>query len=446
MNKRIQKFLAVFSAAALLLRGGGVFAEETAVSTDLSTQSSQNDSVMQGDGFVRLLTSNNPDFYAVIETDGDVIRVRGNAALAPITQIFITNDALSTGLTQSFKGTYEGEFSSEMTFKPVENGYYKLYFKLSTNRAMWFQLKYNDGWCIPDNGLAVDNASKLQHITEADPMAAAYYISDSADKEEISQTLDKLKEIADGVCQGETDDYKKAYLLYCWVAENVYYDHEAAETSVTLETVAIHNVLDTLKTTCAGFANTYCALLEAEGIRSVNLKGAAVAGEITYDTLNTGRENHEFTAFWYEEQSRWVYADPCWGGAGNYIDGKFKPNILDNKYFDITSEAFALDHRVDRAEERHYFKALEAVNAGGTGSEPEVLDPHHYSETSDEGSGDDTDFPDEDFTDNNAENTAANSPQKPIESGNVAPYIILGLTGVLIIGVGIILAVNKRKK
>lgn len=385
-------------------------------------------------GFSRIEATYNPDCNMVIETAGDTVKTTGKITRDHVRKIYILGTGASSSLSEDFKSASDGSFSSEITINPGVNGYFPLYIILESDKILSYRLQYKDGWSVPDNGLCKANAARLENVITAEPIAAAYYLSVTADKEEISQTLDKLKTIVDGVCAGETDDYKKAYLLFRWVAENIYYDHDAAATSVTLETVAVHNVLSTLRTTCAGFANTYSALLETAGIRSVNLKGAAAAGQLTYETLPTGRENHEFTAFWYEKEQRWAYADPCWGGAGDYKNGEFTNGIAYDKYFDITGEALALDHRVDKAEERHYLKALEAVEAGSPLTQAPISSTPEGSPSTEEADLTE-DFP-----------VTTQPAPKPIETGNIAPYIIIALMGVLIIGAGIILAINKRKK
>lgn len=421
--------------AVLFLCPSLVFAEAAAAAEE------QGGALPETGSFSRILTSNNLDCHAIIETEGDTVRVSGINKADPVYTVFIVNKPITERLSENIRLNSDGSFSSEMTLAPKESGYYMLYIGMKSNKAMTYRLKYDGGWSIPDNGLCEANAAKLENIIDTDPMAAAYYLSATADKEEISQTLDKLKEIAEGVCAGETEDYRKAYLLNRWVAENVYYDHDAAANSVTLETVAVHNVLTTLKTTCAGFANTYSALLEVEGIRSVNLKGAAAAGKVSFETLATGVENHEFTAFWYEKENRWVYVDPCWSGVGDYKNGEFINSVAYDKYFDITGEALALDHRADKAEERHYLKALEAVEEKSSETAPEVMDPYRSDETAPQTAAD---F--EDTEDFEPTPSTSNSRPKPIESGNIAPYIIIGLLGIMIIGAGIILASNKRKK
>jgi len=160
--------------------------------------------------------------------------------------------------------------------------------------------------------------------------------------------------------------------------------------------------------------------------------------------LPTGTENHEFSAFWYEEEERWVYCDACWTSNSHYIDGEYQSEINNKtKYFDVTGEAFALNHRIDKAEERFYTKALAAVNgeltetAAETNAESSApKNEGTESETMENAEGTFSEaVPSED--ENNPENSA---------KGSIAPYIILGLAGVMVIGAGIILAVQKNKK
>lgn len=391
----------------------------------------------------RLVTSNNPDFYSVIETDGSTIAAGGvHKSDIPI-GVGISGVSVST----VFHAESDGSYSAEINYIPVSEGYYIFYIWLESGVMLSYLMKYADGWYFPDNGLSLLNGQKLEKAYEAAPEAAVYYISATADKSEIEAALSQIDGIVKEVCGGETDDYKKAYLLNRWVADNIYYDHDAAETSVTLDTVAIYNVLNRRRTTCAGFANTYSALLEAAGIRSLNLKGAAETSDVSYSDLPTAAENHEFSAFWYEEQKRWVYADACWSGAGDYENGETRERITYDKYFDITGEAFSLNHRVDKAEERFYFKALETLEQGSPAQTEDTSGA--AAETSPQSTAEN----DTDKTDSSVPPFSSEKLVRPSTNGggsengkSIAPFVFIGLIGALVIAAGIILAANKRKK
>lgn len=390
----------------------------------------------------RLVTSNNKDAYAIIDVSGDDIKISGvYREDLPISVAVIGVDETHN----SMHVESDGRFTAEITAKPYEDDYYYLKIAFSSRLIFTYILKYSGGWSVPDNGIAEANEKKLQNIVTAVPIAAAYYLSVEADRDEIEQTMSELQGIVDEVCGDETDDYLKAKALILWIGENIYYDHDAADTSVTMDTVAVHNVLERRRTTCAGFANTFSAMLEIAGIRSVNLKGAAVAGEITYPDLPTGTENHEFSAFWYEDESRWVYCDACWTSNGRYRDGEYTSEITNGtKYFDVTGQAFALNHRIDKAEERFYTQALAAVD--GEMTETEVSENTEEQKT--DSQSDEKTHSTEAAETRPAVTEPSESKSNPDADKEVdlTPYIILGLTGVMVIGAGVILAVNKRKK
>lgn len=395
----------------------------------------------------RLVTSHNPDNYAIINAKGDTVTVNGKFTSDTPTDVKLTGTQVES---ENFTSDNSGAFSSEITGKPLENGYYYVYIVFQSYIYMTYLIGYDErGWYIPDNGLSGANAQKLNNVTRSEPIAAAYYISPTGDKDEIRETIDKIQTIADQVCGNIEDDYQKAYLLNHWVADNIYYDHDAAETEVTIETVALCNVLTNHRTTCAGYANLFCALLEVNGIRSVNLKGTAVAGDITYETLTTGVENHEFSAFWYEKEQRWVYVDSCWSGAGDYRDGKYTDSITYDKYFDITGEAFSLNHRADRAEERFYTKALAALEAAEAAEILQTSEPAGSTASEEKNTqsteGEITVQNSGSVTETRSAESVSQSPSAKDRS-SIVPYVIIGIVGVMAVVIGIFLAVNGKRK
>lgn len=399
----------------------------------------------------RLVTSNRKDAFATIDTSGDDIIISGVFAEDPPVALGLVGVDETDNRLHVETG---GVFTAQLTAKPFDNDYYDLYFQFQSGAYFRYVLKYDDAWYVPDNGIAAKNKEKLENITVALPKAAAYYISQEADKTEIEETLAEVQKISDEVCGDEQDDYEKAHLLLIWMGDNIYYDHDAAETSVTLDTIAIHNVLERRRTTCAGFANTYSALLEAAGIRSVNLKGAAVAGEISFPELPTGVENHEFSAFWYEKENRWVYADACWSSGSNYREGEYFHGNWSDRFFDQTGEAFALRHRADKAEERLYFQVLDNMEfPEDSTADTEKTDSGENTDVSTENSENTTSYTDDNTATSGSESTYAdtlppseeNSTNEQKAQSDIILYVILGVIGIAIIAVGIVLAIRSRK-
>lgn len=379
-----------------------------------------------------LKITDNPSYTAVFACSGDSVSVSGVFAEDPPVRMGFLGGG-ETGL--SFKAGAGGAFTASAekpgTFEPED----KIFIELSSGNYLAYLIRYDGGWYFPDNGLSETNYARFSDIKPAPRGAAAYYLSAAADPAEIEDTLYRLREIAAGI-SAETDDvYEQAKLVCLWVADNVYYDHDAAAAGIDLNTVAIANVLTIKRTTCAGFANTTCALLEALGIRSVNIKGSCSNNIYPYDGLADAVENHEFSAFWYEKENRWVYVDSCWCSGNDYSGGEYSSAGSDLMYFDITGEAFSLNHRADKAEERFYFTALD--EAEESSAEKTTVAPS---------SGPDSETTEEEQT-NTTPALITLPPQSGSDSGS-APDTTLVLIAVLCLGAvaaAIILILNMKR-
>ncbi len=254
-----------------------------------------------------------------------------------------------------FSADAQGGFTASFTLEQG-NGADMLTLEFESGAKTRFRIHSDGtGWYFPDNGLSQKNREIFDSIYDAPDEAALLYLTASGDAARAESVRDQLRRISGSVTEDMTDDYEKARALCAYVADHFYYDRDARETSVTEETIVLENVLKNVRTVCSGFANLYCALLQAQGIDAVAVKGGVAAGGVTYDKLTDGLQNHEFTAFWYEKEQRWVWADPCWCGSGNYENGEYLSDLRHEKYFDISDEALALDHRADYAERRSFF-------------------------------------------------------------------------------------------
>ena len=391
----------------------------------------------------RLLTSHNPLYYANIQLNGDYIDIKGRYSGDPVTQISIIGAAAEEYTLETGE---DGAFESGLVSRKGNGFEGYLCITLRSGAYMPYYICYDNGWYFPDNGLEEQNAARFADIRTATPSTAALYLSPTADADEIEQTLAQLSELAAEIIGDETDDYAKARLICRWVAENIYYDKDAAEREISLETVAVCNVLEGRRTTCAGYANTFSALLEAAGIKSVNIKGSAVAGEVSYQTLLTGVENHEWVAFWYEEGKRWVYADACWNSRNIYRYGQFTGGPCDEQYFDITGQALALNHRCDKLEQRAYFAALEGIKPPAS----ILTQATEASEETAQASADattETAFSAEEGaqTEQTAAQTTQASSDEPEQEEELNPLFV-AMGAVLLIGIGIAAAFIAVKR
>lgn len=308
-----------------------------------------------------LRTTLNPEAYALFEVSGNKITARGKYVSDRLSEISVTPASLSS---YSFSAHEDGSFEAELTCLASQTKN-SLVLKFSSGVRIAYPLYYSDsGLFFPQNGLSESNAEVFDNIHDCLPTAAGLYLSASGDSESIANVQNQLKQISDSVTDGIESDYDKARALAVYVSSHISYDYDARNTSVTEDTISIENTLKYGRTVCTGFANLYCALLQAQGIDAINIKGGSIGGEVTYETLTDGLQNHEFTAFYYKEQSRWVWVDSCWDGSGEYVGGEFITMLQHEKYFDITDAALSFDHRADYAERRNFFEAepLERAN------------------------------------------------------------------------------------
>lgn len=310
-----------------------------------------------------LRTTLNPDAYSLFEINGYTVTARGKYTGDRLAKIFISAGDVGA---MSFSSHADGSYEAEFTVSAIGDTSV-LALTFSSGLTISYPL-YSDenGLYFPQNELVTKNRQVLEKIYDAPKLAAGYYLTASGEADKIADIQQQIKQISDSVTDGLESDYDKARALAEYVAAHVSYDMDARSESVTEETVSIEHTLKYGRTVCIGFANLYCALLQSQGIDAVNIKGGSTGGGVTYETLTDGLQNHEFTAFFFEKENRWVWVDSCWDGSGTYQNGEFIGAITHEKYFDITDEALSFDHRADYAERRDFFSAEAAEKSEET--------------------------------------------------------------------------------
>lgn len=310
-----------------------------------------NNSTAKSTDFYYLKTNNNPDYYSEITLDGKNIYISGRYKNNSVEKILLQQAELEIDLNQDSEN-----FSAVLSGSNILGGTDTITIKLKDAKQISYRIEYENGWHFDFNGLSEKNKAVFSKIYDLQSEAVKFYISPTGDEKEVKDTLDEIKRISDEICTGIENDYDKAQAICLWVSQNISYDFDARNTDVTEDTIAIKNVLERKRTVCAGFANTFAALLQAQGIRSINIKGSTAAGTVTYENLETGVQNHEWTAI--EIDGRWFFADPTWNTENKYRDGTFDLGKQNLMYFDPSDEAFAFNHRADRAQERDYFNCI----------------------------------------------------------------------------------------
>lgn len=197
------------------------------------------------------------------------------------------------------------------------------------------------------NSAAVDNASEL--LAEY----TAEYILPGGTPEQRAEVLSQIKELSDRICGGIADDYDKARAIARWVSQNIYYDHDAKNDTVDLETVSLAHILETHRTVCIGFSNLYAALCSAQGLTCFNVNGDCLRGRLDFETRVKNTALHEWNVVIID--GRAINVDTVWNTTNSYKNGNYTDGITTAQYFDIGDIVFSQAHRARKAEHRDYF-------------------------------------------------------------------------------------------
>ncbi len=318
-----------------------------------------------------LITSSNPEYYAKITIKSQSIIVEGCFKNDNIKSVEIID---AETVSSTLKKESGGKFRSVINAQNPTSSKTSISITLESGAVLKYRLFYDDGWYFPDNGLSARNEAVLQNILPTSSKSWVGYITDEPTLESVTETLNQIAYLADYIAGDIDDDYEKLKALSKWVSENIYYDRDARDSSVTQSTICIKNVLSTKRTVCVGYAALMCALAEAQGIYAVNVKGTVSAGNVSYDELGSAAVNHEWCAALID--GKWIWVDCVWDSGRKYINGEFTQIEHDTqKYFDISQLALSFDHCAYLAEKRYYFKATEYFENQTTASDEQTTPP-----------------------------------------------------------------------
>ena len=220
---------------------------------------------------------------------------------------------------------------------------------------------YDDNRYFPDNKLGEQNLSVLEKAVPTSAKSWAGYVTDELTEESVKQTLDEIAYLADYIAGDIKDEYKKLEAIAKWVSDNIYYDCDARENSVTQSEICIKNVLKSRKTVCVGYSALFSALCEAQGLYVVNVKVTVTSDTVDYSELADGPVNHEWCAALIDD--RWIWVDCVWNSNLKFKNNEFTSLGANTEmYFDISPLALSFDHCAYLAEKRYYFRAREYFN------------------------------------------------------------------------------------
>lgn len=179
---------------------------------------------------------------------------------------------------------------------------------------------------------------------------------------------DYYKSCSDSIVAGIDSDYGKAFAIFQYVADNLYYDNNAKYTgrkpfddpyynlkALNEGTTNDYNTFDgKVAVQCDGYAGIFVALTRAQGIPSRIVYGHKITTKNTWESL-TESEITTRTHTWAQcyIDGRWVNVDPQQGSLNEYgyssdQSAWVKSNVINYCYFDISPEVFASTHYFTR--------------------------------------------------------------------------------------------------
>lgn len=212
------------------------------------------------------------------------------------------------------------------------------------------------------------NSKKLENVVEYGDKFCTNYVSVKNDLKVHNAVLQELRVLSDAICDGVGSDYEKIRKIAYWVAENVYYNKVAADTSVNADVISLETVLRTRTATCAGYSNLFSVLCNMQGIYCINMRGGTCMAADTDEYLMSMPMNHEWNAV--KLDGEWVFIDVTWLSNNKYDDdGYHKAEDFDDMYFDMSIERMSYEHRIDLADYRDFKSSVNAFDANGRWAE-----------------------------------------------------------------------------
>ncbi len=204
------------------------------------------------------------------------------------------------------------------------------------------------------------NRTMLENPVEYGDKYCSGYISTKDDLKLHEDILDKLKVLSDEICSTAVTDYDKVEAIAYYVAENIYYNHVAADDSVTAETISLENVLNTQTATCAGYSNLFSALCNMQDIYCVNLRGGTFFDYFTAEHLLNAPINHEWNAVMIDNE--WIFVDTTWLSNNKYTENGYeKAEDFDEVYLAMSLEKMSYEHRIDIVDYRNFKTSVNAL-------------------------------------------------------------------------------------
>ena len=286
-----------------------------------------------------LRTTNNPNNYVDFRITGNILTVSGKIIQDYLESVWVRCDGEGEPVN-----AVSGElFTVEISLEGVKDkANISVYTKVRGDKYYWSYIK--DCVFIEYIGgeYRIVESKVLTHNIE---MIAEYVNPIECVNLEISG---QLRQLSNEIVGGETDEYKKLYLINKWIAENIYYDYDYFYNSNNKIYYSADDVYEQRRTVCEGYANLQKALVLAQGIPCIKVvtysAGIDTVGYFDDSNYRETKGNHAHVEAYVN--GRWIYMDATWDSNNKYENGEYIYKAPTIKYFDVTIEYFSYTHKI----------------------------------------------------------------------------------------------------
>ncbi len=298
---------------------------------------------------VTLLTSIDPKNHMKFTFSGGTIYIEGCAQSLKITDFYC-----GAGYAEPvYDGN--GNFTAELPALTSQE-YENILVWYENGAAARWRLHCTEDGVVPVlcEDIIAQSSKAVKHIIDIPADIVNDYIVTGGTAEQREAVLSEVSEIAGKVCDGLTDDMDKARAIAMWVSDNLYYDFDAYNSSVTTETLSLGSTLSLHRSVCGGYANLYAAMCQSQGLECYIVQGGVVQNFITFAENTNEAPSHEWNLLMIDGERYWV--DTLWNNSDNfYSRGMYYDGATRLRYFAPTDEVMAQNHHAVRVERRDFF-------------------------------------------------------------------------------------------
>lgn len=306
------------------------------------------------DTYTMVLTYD-PRNEKTLKISGDTITVTGSAYDSRITDVYVSpyNGA---AVDWNRDG---GEFTAEIRLTDFSNSSISVRFEYLNGYEDNVEFKINENGfvtCDLSDNVKLNRKAVEKAIVQPNNQVAEYIVK-GGDPAEIRKVMEEIQTLSDQICAGLDNDYDKLRAISRWVSANIYYDYPAFNKGIPAETLSLRYILDRHSSVCGGYSNMTSALCAVQGIKCWNVHGAALTGGRNF-AFTDDSEYHEWN--FAEIDGRTVWVDSGWNSKCYlYSDGSYSNGGIIYRYFDISEEYLAANHKANYAEYRDYLALIQ---------------------------------------------------------------------------------------